>query len=232
MSAISQYVTITLLAVIIIEKMEHKVHWRLSSRLITNNLASEASWIWPFDTSLYCSLQFIFLQLYTIWSLHRCGYEAYKFLEFTPHVSASRYEHFWRNLHVELKSTNDGVQHSEPLGLRTLSIVQNFKYYKNTMFLELNLFPSSGEEFPVIGVFFWGTKHSRHRRKVPHNEMCSFVSYVFVFPYLSSSIFTESESELRLDLMFHTNCQQNNQLHACLWKNNSRRLIGRPYGNL
>jgi hypothetical protein len=41
----------------------------------------------------------------------------------------------------------DGVQQSESLGLRTLSIVRNSNKLENIMFRKLDLFPSSGEEW-------------------------------------------------------------------------------------
>jgi hypothetical protein len=48
---------------------------------------------------------------------------------------------------------NDGVQHSESLGLWTLSIVRSSKYLENTTFRKLDLFPSQGEErgTPLLG---------------------------------------------------------------------------------
>jgi hypothetical protein len=45
-----------------------------------------------------------------------------------------------------LKASDDGVLHSEPLCLWTLSIVRNSKYYKNTTFRKLDLLPSSSEK--------------------------------------------------------------------------------------
>jgi hypothetical protein len=53
---------------------------------------------------------------------------------------------------LNLKGPDDDVQHSESLGLWTLSIVQISKYLENAMFQKLDLCPSSGEgrETPAL----------------------------------------------------------------------------------
>jgi hypothetical protein len=42
----------------------------------------------------------------------------------------------------DVKGSNDGVYHSESLGLWTLSIVLNSKHVENTIFRKFDLFPS------------------------------------------------------------------------------------------